>query len=187
MLCDGNQDKRYKWRGIHGSLKASVPNKSSKEAVRERGCHNLKMKTSHVRRKLIGRSRDEAESAAAASFLGTGSLLGCPVFSLLLLLFRCQLLPVGSLSVCIFLSQGIIGQKTSNKIMFYSKSRESVPEKNGFLCTFTKPWRVWLEERKVDLHVSLRAHSCWLSGTLNWSIGLFLSAMIVCVWYLRDK
>lgn len=31
MLCDGNQDKRYKQRGIHGSLKASVPNKSYKK------------------------------------------------------------------------------------------------------------------------------------------------------------
>lgn len=26
-LCDGNRDKWYKQRGIHGSLKASVPNK----------------------------------------------------------------------------------------------------------------------------------------------------------------
>lgn len=54
MLCDGNQDELYKQRGIQGSLKASVPNKSYKEPERERACHNLEMKSGHVRRKLIG-------------------------------------------------------------------------------------------------------------------------------------
>lgn len=40
VICDGNQDKWYKQRGIHGSWKASAPNKSykgtgmNKEAVR---------------------------------------------------------------------------------------------------------------------------------------------------------
>lgn len=95
MFCDDNQDKRYKQRGIRGSLKASVPNKINKG--RQRGCHNIEMVTSHVRRKPIGQSWDDAKTTAAA-FLGTGSLLLCPGLFLPLCLFRCQLACLLSLS-----------------------------------------------------------------------------------------
>lgn len=97
MFCDDNQDKRYKQRGIHGSLKAFVPNKIYKETEREKGCQNIEMKTSHVRCKLTGQSWDEANLASAA-FLGTGSLLWGPVFSLPLFLFSCQFACILSLS-----------------------------------------------------------------------------------------
>lgn len=89
MLCDGNRDELYKQRGIRGSLKASVPNKSYKEPERERGCHNPEMKSGYVRGKA-----DWTEMGSVCRFfccffpfLGTGSS-GSPTSHSLL--FRSQ-------------------------------------------------------------------------------------------------
>lgn len=130
MLCDGNRDELYKQRGIRGSLKASVPNKSYKEPERERGCHNPEMKSGYVRGKA-----DWTEMGSVCRFfccffpfLGTGSS-GSPTSHSLSFCLE------ASLPVCcfwllfwgLFVSRPrttwnlILSSLSQDKIVFYSK------------------------------------------------------------------
>lgn len=142
-------------------------------------------------------------------FLGTGSLLWCPVFSLSLPLFRCQFACRPSLSVCFFgvptLCRSANIKLKSHSLLFITELSRvlqqitwQVIQKNWLLWRSAEVCRIWPQERKVDLHASLKAHSCWLilSGTLNCSVAfhpwwLFVSGIwktnsmyfrFLCVW-----
>lgn len=61
-LCDGNQDKRCKQSRVHGSLKASVPNKGSREEQKNKiSCRVVEMKSvsSGIRRGSVSPRRQD--------------------------------------------------------------------------------------------------------------------------------
>lgn len=109
--------------GIHGSLKASVPNKT----------YNRKKRKTETGRMGLSESRDKDQPCAMRAdwsepglsrmcrrcFSGTGSLLWCPVFSPALPLLRCQFACLPSLSVCFFSErQPSAGQPASARLSF---------------------------------------------------------------------
>lgn len=138
---------------IHGSLKASVQNKSyknRKQTSRQRGCQSVQMKTSHVRWELIGQSWDEAQPATSVSWgqdvcLGVLSSLCLSLCSGASLLF---------LSVCshffffflqfqyfkanIRLKSSVVSLSSQSLRVFYSKSPDKWFRKTDFYKSLPK-------------------------------------------------
>lgn len=201
-LSDGIQDKWYKQRGIHGSLKASVPNKSYKEKQAE----------------WLSDCGDEDQPCEVRSdwtkpgwshvwrycFSGTGNLPRCPVFSPSLSLSLCSgaswpvcsLLSVSScLSFKPFVGQPVSGWNltpsfsSQSYIVFYSKSPDKWFRKNWlFLRGSAEVWRIWPSGKESWL--ACLTESPQLLADPEWYPKLFRrfsSLLVVSVWKLERR